>query len=92
MPRFGSDKFQHYAFYNEEFGRIEMHLVSLVDQTVQLNGTPFSCGQGEHIVTEYSYKYTVGSLPNLRPVRDGPSKGSGPTQRGCSACSIWQCV
>src|SRR6201984_135004 len=41
-----SDQFQHYAFYNKEFGRIEMHLVSLVDQTVQLNGTPFVFGQG----------------------------------------------
>jgi dimethylhistidine N-methyltransferase len=60
-----SDQFQHYAFYNEEFGRIEMHLVSLVDQTVQLNGTPLVFGQGEHIVTEFSYKYTVREFAEL---------------------------
>jgi dimethylhistidine N-methyltransferase len=60
-----SDQFQHYAFYNKEFGRIEMHLVSLVDQTVQLNGTPFVFGQGEHIVTEYSYKYTAREFAKL---------------------------
>jgi uncharacterized SAM-dependent methyltransferase len=42
-----------------------MHLVSLVDQTVQLNGTPFVFGQGEHIVTEYSYKYTAREFAEL---------------------------
>ena len=60
-----SHQFQHYAFYNEEFGRIEMHLVSLVDQTAQLNGTPFVFGEGEHIITEYSYKYTAQEFANL---------------------------
>jgi L-histidine Nalpha-methyltransferase len=60
-----TDQFQHYAFYNDEFGRIEMHLISLVDQTAQLNGTPFVFGQGEHIVTEYSYKYTAQEFAEL---------------------------
>src|SRR5215831_8745576 len=59
------DKFQHRAFYNKEFGRIEMHLVSLVEQTTQLNGTTFSFGEGEHIVTEHSYKYSVDEFANL---------------------------
>jgi dimethylhistidine N-methyltransferase len=59
------DKFQHYAFYNEEFGRIEMHLVSLVEQTVQLNGTAFFFEEGEHIVTEHSYKYSVDEFAKL---------------------------
>jgi dimethylhistidine N-methyltransferase len=59
------DKFQHHAFYNEEFGRIEMHLVSLVEQTIQLNGTTFSFGEGEHIVTEHSYKYSVDEFAKL---------------------------
>jgi dimethylhistidine N-methyltransferase len=59
------DKFQHHAFYNEEFGRIEMHLVSLVEQTVQLNGTAFFFEKGEHIVTEHSYKYSVDEFAKL---------------------------
>jgi len=59
------DKFQHRAFYNEEFGRIEMHLVSLVEQTVQLNGTTFFFEEGEHIVTEHSYKYSVDEFAKL---------------------------
>ena len=59
------DKFQHHAFYNEEFGRIEMHLVSLVEQTIQLNGTTFSLQEGEHIVTEHSYKYSLDEFAKL---------------------------
>ncbi|MBV9672117.1 MAG: L-histidine N(alpha)-methyltransferase [Verrucomicrobia bacterium] len=59
------DKFQHHAFYNEEFGRIEMRLVSLVEQTIQLNGTTFYFQEGEHIVTEHSYKYSVDEFAKL---------------------------
>ena len=60
-----SDKFQHHAFYNEEFGRIEMHLVSLVEQTMQLNGTTFFFEEGEHIITEHSYKYSADEFARL---------------------------
>jgi dimethylhistidine N-methyltransferase len=60
-----SDQFQHHAFYNEEFGRIEMHLVSLVEQTMQLNGSTFFLEEGEHIVTEHSYKYSVDEFARL---------------------------
>jgi dimethylhistidine N-methyltransferase len=63
--RIRSDKFQHQAFYNEEFGRIEMHLVSLVEQTMQLNGTTFFLEEGEHIVTEHSYKYSIEEFARL---------------------------
>jgi dimethylhistidine N-methyltransferase len=59
------DKFQHHAFYNEELGRIEMHLVSSVEQTIQLNGATFSFQEGEHIVTEHSYKYSLDEFAKL---------------------------
>jgi dimethylhistidine N-methyltransferase len=59
------EKFRHHAFYNEEFGRIEMHLVSLVEQTIQLNGTTLFFQEGEHIVTEHSYKYSVDEFVKL---------------------------
>ena len=42
-----------------------MHLVSLVEQTIQLNGTTFSFRKGEHIVTEHSYKYSVDEFAKL---------------------------
>jgi uncharacterized SAM-dependent methyltransferase len=63
--RIRQDRFQHHAFYNEEFGRIEMHLVSLVEQNIQLNGTTFSFQEGEHIVTEHSYKYSLDEFAQL---------------------------
>jgi dimethylhistidine N-methyltransferase len=54
---FDSTKFRHHAFYNEPNGRIEMHLVSTEDQTVQLDGARISFRKSETICTEHSYKY-----------------------------------
>ncbi len=54
--------FRHYAFYNEEECRIEMHLVSKDDQIVKINGNEIQFSKDEHIVTEYSYKYSVESF------------------------------
>jgi dimethylhistidine N-methyltransferase len=54
---FDLDAFRHRAFYNEAEGRIEMHLVSRVDQQVRLGGTTISFAAGETIWTESSYKY-----------------------------------
>lgn len=56
---FNVSRFEHRAFYNEDFGRIEMHLVSRRDQTVTVAGVPFSIARGESIRTECSHKYTV---------------------------------
>jgi len=56
---FSLEQFEHRAFYNPEVGRIEMHLVSLVAQTVQVDGQHFQFKAGETIHTENSYKYTV---------------------------------
>ena len=51
--------FRHYAFYNAAPGRIEMHLVSLVPQTVNIGSHRFAFAPGESIHTENSYKYSV---------------------------------
>lgn len=56
---FQVDSFSHDAFYNQEEGRIEMHLVSLKDQSVNLDGEVINFRQGETIWTESSYKYSV---------------------------------
>ena len=59
----GSDfdlrRFRHYAFYNAALGRIEMHLVSLVPQTVNVGNYRFAFDAGESIHTENSYKYSI---------------------------------
>lgn len=54
---FNPDHFSHLAFFNSEQSRIEMHLVSQLDQVASLGGERIHFKQGEHIVTEYSYKF-----------------------------------
>ena len=51
--------FEHYAFYNEAQGRIEMHLRSLRTQDVRVGPAHFDVAAGELIHTENSYKYTL---------------------------------
>ncbi|MBI3964359.1 MAG: L-histidine N(alpha)-methyltransferase [Chloroflexi bacterium] len=59
------DHFAHYAFYSPEPGRIEMHLVSLSDQTAEVGGEAIAFEHGESILTEYSYKYSLGGFRRL---------------------------
>ena len=51
--------FDHRAFYNAEFGRVEMHLVSRRAQAVRLGGAMVRFAAGETIHTENSHKYAV---------------------------------
>lgn len=59
---FDTRLFRHYAFFNEEESRIEMHLVSLADQEAEIGGRKFFFNEGETILTEYSNKYTFESF------------------------------
>jgi dimethylhistidine N-methyltransferase len=54
---FDLDQWQHRAIYNSNAGRIEMHLISEMDQFVHLAEHKFHFRRGEAIVTEFSYKY-----------------------------------
>ena len=56
--RFDISLFQHKAFFNEEQGRIEMHLESLQAQIVRIGALErsFTFRDGETIHTENSYK------------------------------------
>ena len=56
---FNVDAFSHRAFYDPKKGRVEMHLESMMDQTVQIGPERLHMAQGERIHTESSYKYTV---------------------------------
>ena len=51
--------FRHRAIYSEEFGRIEMYLVSTCNQMVTIADREFSISAGESILTEHSHKYTM---------------------------------
>jgi L-histidine Nalpha-methyltransferase len=48
----------HRAIYNSNKGRIEMYVVSTIDQSVHIDDQQFDFRAGESILTEYSYKYT----------------------------------
>lgn len=51
--------FRHRAEYNEDEGRVEMHLASCEAQTVHVARRPFRFAAGETIHTENSYKYEI---------------------------------
>jgi dimethylhistidine N-methyltransferase len=62
---FDLSRFRHHAFFNEEAGRIEMHLVSTIAQTVHVGGEPIRFEAGESIWTESSYKYDRAALDRM---------------------------
>lgn len=62
---FNPDNFEHRAIYNEEFGRIEMHLFPKVDQEFGVNDYRFYIKKGESILTEYSHKYSLKDFAEL---------------------------
>lgn len=56
---FNLDHFEHHVVYNADMGRIEMHLRSLSDQTVTIDGSAFAFKAGDTIHTENSHKYDI---------------------------------
>jgi dimethylhistidine N-methyltransferase len=56
---FDLDQWQHLAIYNEAEGRMELYLLSKIEQSAQIADRVFHFRAGEHILTEYSYKHTV---------------------------------
>ncbi|MBE9078674.1 L-histidine N(alpha)-methyltransferase [Romeria aff. gracilis LEGE 07310] len=62
---FEVEQFEHWAIWNEAFGRIEMRLISQKEQNVQIGNATFNFQPGESICTEYSYKYTLEGFAQL---------------------------
>ncbi len=62
---FDLDAFRHRAHYDRAQRRIEMRLYSTRAQQVRVAGEQLSFADGEHIVTEYSHKYTLGGFASL---------------------------
>jgi dimethylhistidine N-methyltransferase len=57
--------FRHRAFYDEQAGRVEMHLENLRDQSVVIGGRRVSFAALETIRTEISCKYSVAEFQQL---------------------------
>lgn len=62
---FPLEGFAHEARWNEQHGRIEMHLVSKADQTVRLGETDVQFHAGESIRTECCHKYGPEGVADL---------------------------
>jgi dimethylhistidine N-methyltransferase len=64
---FDLDQFSHRAVWNREERRIEMHLVSRIDQsaTIRASGTTVQFRRNEPIWTESSYKYEPDGIVEL---------------------------
>jgi dimethylhistidine N-methyltransferase len=56
---FDLDLFRHDARFSPTHGRVEMHLVSLEDQSVRIGDVEVDFEEGESIWTESSYKHSV---------------------------------
>ncbi len=64
---FDPDSFCHYAFYNPDDTRIEMRLVSGINQSIPINHLDIEVifEEGESILTEISRKFTKASAERL---------------------------
>ncbi|WOF75775.1 L-histidine N(alpha)-methyltransferase [Parvibaculaceae bacterium PLY_AMNH_Bact1] len=62
---FALDQFAHEARWNEDASRVEMHLVSQMDQTVSVGGAMIGFAEGETIHTENSRKFALDELVQL---------------------------
>jgi uncharacterized SAM-dependent methyltransferase len=65
MADFDLRAFAHRATWNADESRIEMHLVSQREQSVQVDGHTIEFARGETIHTENSYKYAPEQFADL---------------------------
>jgi len=65
---FDRDAFRHDVRFNEELRRVEMHIKSLRDQRVRLDGTEIDFARGETIHTESSHKYDLERFSQMAEV------------------------
>ena len=64
---FNTGHFRHHACFNEQASRMEMHLVSCCDHSVDVRDLQLNVSfeADEYLTTEYSHKYTRDGIGNL---------------------------
>jgi len=62
---FQLENFRHEAIYDSKFQRIEMRLISVRRHSITMAGQAIQFDEDEHIVTEYSHKYSVEGFTEL---------------------------
>lgn len=63
--KFDVGRFDHLATYDEEHGRVDLYLVSRIDQVVNVLGRRIHFAAGERIHTEHSHKYDIAGFQAL---------------------------
>lgn len=89
---FVPERFRHRAVYRPDVGRVEMHLVSLADQTVTVAAAGVTVGfaRGESIHTENSHKYTPDDLRDLAARGGFAEEASWTDPRGWFRVQRWR--
>lgn len=62
---FDVSAFEHRAVYEAGPGRMEMRLISKVDQTARVLGETYAFAKGEIVVTEHCYKYDAARFDDV---------------------------
>ncbi len=62
---FHVDQFRHKAVYNEQHDRVELFVVSNRKQIVSIGDHQFEFERDEHVLTEYSHKYTINGFSKM---------------------------
>ena len=62
---FDLNNWRHRAIYNQSHGRVEMYLISQIEQWVRIDDREFHFLANEKVLTEYSYKYTPEGFTSL---------------------------
>ena len=65
VAEFDPINFAHLAAYDENLGCVQMHLVSEVDQKINVMNTEIALSKEEKIHTEDSYKYSPSEIESL---------------------------
>ncbi|MBD23002.1 MAG: L-histidine N(alpha)-methyltransferase [Alphaproteobacteria bacterium] len=63
--KFKTEYFEHFAYFNDDEKRIEMHLISKKNQIVNISNKKIRFDKGETIHTENSYKYSIEEFKKL---------------------------
>jgi dimethylhistidine N-methyltransferase len=85
-------RFRHVAYYDENEGRIEMHIESLVDQEVEIPRLEIAVRlrAGERIHTENSYKYSDGEIEALAQAAGMRVQRAFQDQRGLFTVAVFR--
>jgi dimethylhistidine N-methyltransferase len=88
---FDVTRFAHRATYNKNLGCIETHLISRLEQKVEIAGLALQVDfyEGETIHTESSYKYDFSQLESLAKSSGFESVGTWLDQNERFSCNLW---